>query len=294
MRLGFVGLGRMGWPMSVNLLKAGHDVVVYNRSTPPRERAKEEGAVVVESPRAVAETSDIVFTCIATPPAVESVYLGDGGLWDGARAGHLFVDLSTIGPSLARRLAERFREKEVHVLDAPVSGGPAGAEAGTLAIMVGGDAGAYAGVEPVLRDIGEKLFHCGPVGAGSTVKLLNQLLVGINTLGVVEMALASRRSGVDLELVQRVIGASTGHSKLFDSRFGKVTKQDVSTIFALDLLVKDLRLALEMTRELGLDLPLASRALSVYEQASREGLGDLDTIAVANLLDAPEGERSAA
>jgi 3-hydroxyisobutyrate dehydrogenase-like beta-hydroxyacid dehydrogenase len=294
MKLGFVGLGKMGWPMTVNLLKAGHDLVVYNRSVAPRERAKEAGAVVVESPRAVAEASDIVFTCIATPPAVEEVCLGDGGLWDGARAGQLFVDLSTISPSLARTLAERFEKKEAQLLDAPISGGPAGAEAGTLAIMAGGDTGAYSRVEPVLRDMGEKLFHCGPVGSGSTVKLLNQLLVGINTMGVVEMGLASKRSGVDQELIRQVITASTGYSKLFESRFGKVAHRDFSTVFSVDLLAKDLRLALEMTRELGLDLPLASRALAVFEQASREGLGSLDTIAVIQLLDSPHGEQRAA
>jgi 3-hydroxyisobutyrate dehydrogenase-like beta-hydroxyacid dehydrogenase len=287
MKLGFVGLGKMGWPMSMNLLKAGHDLVVYNRSIPPRERAKEAGAIVVESPRAVAEASDMVFTCIATPSAVESVYLGDGGLWDGARAGHLFVDLSTISPSLARKLAERFQERDAQVLDAPVSGGPSGAEAGTLAIMVGGDAGAFAQAEPVLADMGEKLFHCGPVGSGSTVKLLNQLLVGINTMGVVEAALASRRSGVDLDLIQQVIKASTGYSKLFDSRFEKAIKGDLSTIFSLDLLIKDLRLGLEMARELGLDLPLASKALSIYEQASQAGLGEEDSIAILRMLETP-------
>jgi 3-hydroxyisobutyrate dehydrogenase len=160
--------------------------------------------------------------------------------------------------------------------------------------MVGGDPGAYGTVEPVLRDIGEKLFHCGPVGAGSAVKLLNQLLVGINTLGVVEMALATQRSGIDPGLIQQVIGASTGYSRLFESRFGKIMNRDLSAGFSVDLLAKDLRLGLEMARDLGLDLPLASRALSVYEQASREGLGSQDTIAVIELLDAPGGGRKAA
>ncbi|HZK67440.1 MAG TPA: NAD(P)-dependent oxidoreductase, partial [Chloroflexota bacterium] len=198
MDIGFVGLGNMGGPMAANLLKAGHRVYVRDLSDAAVERAVAAGAVVVENPRAAAEAGEMVLTSLPTPAAVEAVYLGPDGLLEGAREGQLFFDLSTITPSLARELSRRFAEKGAAMLDAPVSGGVAGATAGTLAIMVGGDEDALRKAEPVLRDIGKNIFYAGPVGSSSTVKMFNQLLVGVTNAAVVELVALARRTGIDL------------------------------------------------------------------------------------------------
>lgn len=289
MKLGFVGVGNMGALMLPHLLEAGHDLVVYDISSAALERARRMGAASVESPSAVAEAAEMVLTSLPTPPVVERVYLGAGGLIEGAVPGKLFVDLSSISPSLARRLGVGLGEKGAHFLDAPVSGGTAGAKAGTLAIMVGGDEEALRKAEPVLRCIGKRIFYGGPVGAGSALKLLNQILLGINNVAVLEMMSVALRSGLDLGLVKEVITASTGFSRSFESRFQKIAEKEYSRGFAVDLMAKDLRLAREMARELGLDLPMAEMAQSIFERAGQLGLGQEDVSAAIALYEAREG-----
>jgi len=289
MKLGFVGVGNMGALMLPHLLEAGHDLVVYDISPAALERARQMGATPAESPSAVAKASEMVLTSLPTPPVVESVYLGSGGLIEGAVQGELFVDLSSISPSLARRLASGLGEVGAHFLDAPVSGGTTGARAGTLAIMVGGDEWAMRRAEPVLRCIGKRIFHGGPAGAGSTLKLLNQILLGINNVAVLEMMSVALRSGLDLGLVREVITASTGFSRSFESRFQKIVEKEYSRGFAVDLMAKDLRLAREMARELGLDLPMAEMAQSIFERAGELGLGQEDVSAAIALYEAREG-----
>lgn len=292
MRLGFVGLGNMGGPMAANLLKAGHRLVVFDVSGPAQHRAVEAGAEGVDGPRAVAEAADMVMTSLPTPAVVESVYLGPDGLLEGARAGQLFVDLSSITPSLARMLAERAGERGAIFLDAPVSGGTTGAAAGTLAIMVGGGAEAFQRAEPVLKALGDRVFHVGPVGAGSTIKILNQLLMGVNSMAVLEMLSLAQRSGIDLALVKEVVSASSGFSRAFQFRFPKAVERDFTPGFAIDLMAKDLRLGRDMAKELGAQLPVASLVLSMYEQASQLGLGQLDvTAAIALYEGARPGDR---
>lgn len=285
MNLGFVGLGNMGCPMAINLLKAGHRLVVYDLSAAAVARAREAGAVSVDSPEAVARSSEVVLTSLPTTAAVESVYLRAHGLLEGAQEGQLFVDLSSVTPSLSRMLADRFREKGATVLDAPVSGGTAGAKNGTLTIMLGGDAESVARAKTVLGAIGEKFFHVGPVGAGNTIKILNQLLMGINSLAAMEMLALARRSGIDMALVKEVVTASSGFSRAFQSRLPRVVEEDFSPGFAIDLMCKDLRLGQEMAKELGAPLPVASLTLSLFEQASERGLGQQDVSAVLRLFE---------
>ena len=285
MDIGFIGLGNMGGPMALNLQKAGHTVIAYDISPSALERAAQAGAVPARSPAEVARGAETVLTSLPTPLVVESVYLGPGGLLEGARAGQLFVDLSSITPHLARKLAERLAEVDVEFLDAPVSGGTTGAAAGTLAIMVGGDPQTLARAEPVLRCIGERIFHAGPVGAGSTIKILNQLLMGINSMAMLEMLSLARRSGIDLALVKEIISASSGFSRAVQTRFDKAAQHDFQPGFAIDLMCKDLRLGREMAKELGAELPVASLVLSIYEQASEQGLGQQDVTAALRLFE---------
>ena len=289
MKLGFVGVGNMGALMLPHLLEAGHSLVVHDVSKAALERAAQMGAAVVGSARGVAEAGEMVLTSLPTPQVVESVYLGERGLIERARPGQIFVDLSSISPSLARAVASRFVDKRAEFLDAPVSGGTTGAKAGTLAIMVGGDAEALRQVEPVLKCLGSRIFHAGPVGAGSTLKLLNQILLGINNVAVLEMMSVALRSGLDLGLVKEVISASTGFSRSFESRFQKIVDREYSRGFAVDLMAKDLRLSREMARDLGLDLPMASLAQTVFERAGQLGLGQEDVSAAIALYEGKDG-----
>lgn len=285
MNLGFVGLGNMGYPMALNLVKAGHELTVYNRSPEAVQKLVEAGATAAGSVAEVARAGQIVFTSLPTPAAVESVYLGEGGLIEGARSGQLFIDLSSISPVLAKEMASRSAEKGAAVLDAPVSGGVTGAKAATLAVMVGGDPEAFRRAEPILKAIGKNVFHVGPVGTSSTIKILNQLLVGINNIAVTEMISLARHAGMDMELVEEVIKVSSGWSKIFETEFPKAMARDFDTGFAVDLMAKDLRLARDLAKELGAELPMAERALSIFEKASQAGMGKKDVSAALQLYE---------
>ena len=285
MNLGFVGLGNMGHPMVLNLMKAGHRLTVYDLSTDAVQRLAEAGAIAAGSLIEVARAGQVVLTSLPTPAAVESVYLGQGGLIEGASSGQLFVDLSSISPALAKKMASRFAEKGAGVIDAPVSGGVTGARAATLAVMVGGDPDAFRRAEPVLKAIGKNVFHVGPVGTSSTIKILNQLLVGINNMGITEMINLGRRAGMDMSLVEEIIKVSSGWSRLFETEFPKAMARDFDTGFAVDLMAKDLRLARDLAKELGTELPVAEKALSIFEQASQSGMGKKDVSAAIQLYE---------
>lgn len=288
MDIGFVGLGNMGGPMVANLLKAGHRVHVFDLSDAAMGRAVAVGAVAAGSPRGAAEAGEMVLTSLPTPGAVEAVYLGPDGLLEGAREGQLFFDLSSISPSLARKMAAAFAEKGATLLDSPVSGGTPGAQAATLAIMVGGDPEAFKKGEPVLKDIGKNVFHVGPVGTSSTIKILNQLMVGINNVAISEMIAVALRAGMDMEQVKAIISVSSGGSNLFQIEFPKGVARDFAPGFAVDLMAKDLRLARDLSQELGLQLTMVPTALSVFESASKQGMGGDDVSAALRLYEAAQ------
>ncbi|MGE5619891.1 MAG: NAD(P)-dependent oxidoreductase [Sphingomonadaceae bacterium] len=284
MHLGFVGVGNMGSLMAPHLLEAGHSLLAYDASPEALERMARAGAQVATSSREVAESTEMVLTSLPNLAVVETVYLGEQGLLEGARPGQILADLSTISASLARKIAARFAAKGAVFLDAPVTGGTIGAKAGTLGIMVGGDAEAVKRAEPVLLCIGKRVFHAGPVGSGCTVKALHQILMGINNAAVLEMMAVALRSGVDLKLLKEVVWVGTGFSRAVETRFDKVAEREFSRGAAVDVVAKDLRLAREMAAELGLELPVVSAALSIYEEASRRGLGLLDVSAAIDVV----------
>ncbi len=285
MDLGFVGLGNMGHPMVLNLMRAGHKLTVYDLSAEAVQRLAEHGTAAAASLIEVAHAGEVVLTSLPTPAAVESVYLGQDGLIEGARSGQLFVDLSSISPTLAKKMASRFAEKGASVLDAPVSGGVTGARAATLAVMVGGDPEAFQRAEPVLKAIGKNVFHVGPVGTSSTIKILNQLLVGLNNIAITEMINLAGRAGIDMNLVEEIIKVSAGWSRLFETEFPKAMARDFDTGFAIDLMAKDLRLARDLAKELGTELPVAESALSIFEKAGQAGMGKQDVSAAIQLYE---------
>ena len=196
MRIGFIGLGRMGFPMAQNLLKAGYTVVAHNRSKGAVERLVTLGATAANTPAETAHAVDVLVSCVMSPNEIEQIYLGPDGAFAGAQAGQIFIDASTTHPTVSQKVAAALSVKDVAFLDAPVSGGPSGAEAGTLAVMVGGDQDVLEKVRPVLQVFGHNIFHMGPVGAGNATKLCNQILTGSAHVLVAEAMVLGTRLGL--------------------------------------------------------------------------------------------------
>lgn len=243
--LRFIGMGIMGAPMARNLLKAGYHVTVWNRTPAKTEALVADGAAVAGSPAEVAARSEIVMACVTNSPDVEEVTLGPGGVIEGAAHGSVFIDHSTISPAIARSVAARLGERGISMLDAPVSGGDVGAQAGTLAVMVGGDADVFERCLPVLGAMGKTIVHVGPSGAGQVVKACNQVAGGLNLLALAEAVALARRSGVDPAKMLDVVGAGAAGSWMISNLGPRVLRDDFAPGFMVELMQKDLRLALD-------------------------------------------------
>ncbi|MCM8750592.1 NAD(P)-dependent oxidoreductase [Thermomicrobiaceae bacterium CFH 74404] len=280
MRVGVIGLGKMGKPMTRNLLKAGFTVVVHNRSRGPVDELAREGAVAAWSPAEVAQQADVVVTSLPTPASVEEVYLGEHGLIGAARSGQVLIDTSTVSPGLSRRLYEAAKERGAGFLDAPVSGGPAGAESATLTIMVGGDAEVVEQAMPVFQALGKNIHHVGPSGAGSVVKLVNQLLVAINMAGVAEAIVFGVKAGADPQVLLDVIKTSFGGSRMLERALPLVMERQFQPGTPVNLILKDLGLIHEVGKELDTRLLLGALAQEVFKEARAAGFGEEDMVAL--------------
>jgi 3-hydroxyisobutyrate dehydrogenase-like beta-hydroxyacid dehydrogenase len=278
--LGFVGLGNMGRPIVRRLLDAGHVVHVHSRSTGPIEEMVALGAAAAESSAMVARRSEIVLTALPTPDDVDRVY---GELLTEARDGQLFVEHSTIRPSQARRWATAFAERGARYLDAPVSGGPTGAAAGTLTVMVGGDEAAFDAAEPILRAFGSVVTWCGPSGSGEQVKLVNQLLVAIHALGSAEAAAFTVAMGADLASTLDIVGQSWGASTILARNVPRYVARDFAGAAPIRILLKDIGLILDEAGEIGIELPLGRLVQQRLIEARDAGLGDEDIAALIKL-----------
>ncbi|MEX1021681.1 MAG: NAD(P)-binding domain-containing protein [Dehalococcoidia bacterium] len=290
--VGFIGLGIMGTPMAKNLLAAGFPLVAYNRTASRVDALVEVGAERADSPADVAARSTVIVTCVTASQDVEDVILGTEGVpgvIEGVRSGSVVVDMSTIAPAVTRMLAERLALQDVALVDAPVSGGEQGAIGGTLSIMCGGEAADLDRVRPVLEAMGKRITHCGPVGAGQTVKLCNQIAVVLNNLAMAEALVFCQRSGVDpATMLEAIAGGAAGSWQI--SNLGpKIVARDFAPGFKVSLQQKDLRLALEAADEL--DLPLAGTALAhqLLRAAERQAGGDAGTQALVQALEALAG-----
>jgi len=291
-RVGFIGIGVMGGPMCLNLLKAGFPLTVYSRRPESATRVVVAGAARASSPRAVAETSDVVITMVTSSPDVEEVVLGPAGVLEGAHAGLTVVDMSTISPAVARRIAAAAAAKGVGMLDAPVSGGSQGAIAGTLTIMAGGDAEVFARVRPVFEAMGksENIFHVGPSGSGQVVKLINQHLCGVIAAADAEALILGAAAGADVATMAKIIGASSGGNwQLANPIPLRAFSGTFEPGFFTDLLLKDLGLVLEMAGERGIAVPLAEKSLQLYQRAKEAGYGRRDYTSVFVPLEADAG-----
>jgi 3-hydroxyisobutyrate dehydrogenase len=285
--VGFIGLGKMGRPMSRNIKGGGYPLVVANRSQQVVQELAAEGATAAASAAEVASKAEIVCLCLPVPATVEEVVLGPGGVAEGIKPGSIVVDFSTIGPGTCRSVAGALEAKGVAYLDAPVSGGTTGAEAGTLTVMVGGDKTQYERALPVLQLVGKKIVYAGPVGAGAVVKLMNQLLVGINLAGAAEAMVLGTKAGVDPTLLLETIASATGNSFQLQRCFpDMVLKGNFDAMFSVDLLHKDLGLGVEVGKENRVRLLLGALAVQVFEEAREAGFGEQDIAAVIRPLEA--------
>src|SRR5688572_19516439 len=271
--IGFIGLGQMGAPMVRNLIKAGYRPVIHNRSRPIVDTIAAEGADPAASAREVAERVEILFTCVGFPADVERVYLGEGGAIEGARAGQVFCDLSTVGPDSHHLIAARLAEKGVGYLDAPISGGTSGAEAGTLTIMVGGDREHFERVRPMLDVMGQNIHLVGPTGAGATIKLVNQMMNLINACGAAEGLILATKAGIDPELAYEILRTSSGSSRSLDAVAQTAFSRNFEPGFQADLMYKDVSLAVGLGRAMGVRLLSGSLAEQLMQEARSAGFG---------------------
>ena len=271
-RIGFVGLGIMGRGMTHNLLKAGFDVCVWNRTSSRMDEFVAAGATATKTPAELAAQCDIIITCVSDTPDVEAVILGTDGIIERAQPGSLVIDTSTISPQTTRTIATQLAERDIHMLDAPISGGSEGAEKGTLSIMVGGAADQVERAMPVFQAIGKTITHVGDHGAGQTVKLVNQILVVGNTLAMSEALMFAQLSGVDLEkTLNAVVGGAAG-SWMLSNRGPQILARDWRPGFTIELQQKDLRLVLDAADEVGAPVSGTSLVFHLYRTLQARGL----------------------
>ncbi len=290
-RVGVVGLGIMGSGMAHNLVAAGFPVTVFNRTPARTEPLAAVGAAVADTAAGLAAASDVVLVCVSDTPDVEAVLFGPGGVAEGAAAGTLVIDASTIAPAATRALAERLAGQGVALVDAPVSGGSEGAKNGTLSIMVGGAEPDVDRARPVLEAIGRTITHVGPVGAGQTCKLVNQVLVVVNMLAVSEALLLAEAGGLDLGTTIAAVQGGAGGSWMLTNRGPQVVAGDWRPGFTIDLQQKDLRLVLEAADELGVPLVGTAAVFQLYRTLQARGLGSEGNHALAKALEALSGHR---
>ena len=283
MKIGFVGLGNMGFPMALNLMKAGFEVYGKNRSQGKEQELVSKGGHAGLSLAELAEDMDVILTCLPLPADVEGVYTGSDGLIAHARNGLVLIDCSTVSPDLSRRLYAKAAEAGIDFLDAPVSGGTTGAEAGTLSVMVGGQEDVFGRVRSVLEAFGKSISYVGEAGSGSAVKLINQLMVGIHTLAVGEAYALGRQAGLDSDVLFSILNNSFAQSKIMERHYTQfISKDSFQPGFALKLLAKDMNLAADMGAESQVRLNAGKRAQALINQAVLEGFGDRDMSAMYN------------
>jgi 3-hydroxyisobutyrate dehydrogenase-like beta-hydroxyacid dehydrogenase len=291
-RVGFIGLGIMGSRMAASLRRAGFELTVFNRT---RERADawaaEHRGTVAATPREAADGADVVITMVVDGPQVEAMLLGPDGAAEGAREGALFVDMSTIAPADARRLAGVLRERGHGFVDAPVTGSAPRAEAGTLTIMAGGSDEDVATARPLFDAMGEKLVHVGDVGQGQAVKVLSNAVSAVNCATIAQALVVGRQEGVDLDALVEVMRSGSAGSTMLELKAGPMLAHDFTPLFKLEHMLKDVRLCLDEARRAGAGFPFAGLAGELYSAGVGRGLGDEDFAAVLEVIEGLGGTR---
>lgn len=283
--IGFIGLGIMGSSMARNLLEAGYDVAVWNRSPGPAQELEAAGALRCDTPAAVAGSASVVMVCVSDTPDVEAVVFGPDGVATGLAEGGLIIDHSTISPGATKEFARRVEERGGHWLDAPISGGSEGASRGTLSIMVGGSADQVERARPYLEVVGSTITHVGPQGAGQMVKVVNQVLVVVTQLGVSEALLMAEAGDLDLSSTLSAVQGGAAGSWMLSNRGPQMIDRDWRPGFTIDLQQKDLRIVLDTADELGVPVPGTALVFQLYRALQQQGLGSEGNHALVKALE---------
>ena len=282
-KIGFIGLGIMGQPMSLHLLKGGHEVTVLQISASADALAA-EGAKLVSSPREVAQNSDVVITCLPDSPEVEAIVLGKDGVIEGLSEGNLFIDMSTIAPATALKVFNAFAEKGVEALDAPVSGGEGGAKSASLSIMAGGSQAAFDRALPIFEKMGKNIVRIGEAGSGQVTKACNQIVVGMTIQAVAEALNLARKAGVDVAKVREALLGGFAQSRILDVHGQRFLDNNFEPGFKINLHRKDMNIALQTGKDLSVPLPGSALVATQMDALIARGDGELDHSSLALLL----------
>jgi 2-hydroxy-3-oxopropionate reductase len=275
-KLGFIGMGIMGKPMAKNLLKAGYQLVVYDINAEAVKEVVAAGATAGSSPQDVASQTEIIITMLPNSPHVKSVVLGENGVLQGATAGSIIIDMSSIAPLVSKEISAKAAERKVEMLDAPVSGGEPKAIDGTLSIMVGGKKEIFDRCLPLLSKMGTSVVLCGAIGAGNTTKLANQIIVALNIAAVSEAMALGTKAGVDPELIFNAIRGGLAGSTVMEAKTPMILKGNFKPGFKIDLHIKDLANAIETGHGVGVPLPLTSQVMEILQALKIDGKGQND------------------
>ena len=276
MKIGLIGLGIMGKPMSKNLLKAGYDLTVMDRNQSAVAEVVAAGAKSAPTAKAIAEQVDIIITMLPNSPHVKEVVLGENGILEGAKAGTVFIDMSSIAPLVSRELSAKLAEKGVEMLDAPVSGGEPKAIDGTMSVMVGGSQEVFDKCYPVMKAMAGSVVRAGDVGAGNITKLANQVVVALNIAAVSEALVLASKAGVEPELVYQAIRGGLAGSTVLDAKAPLMMDRKFDPGFRINLHIKDLNNALETAHEIGAPLPLTASVMEMMQALKVDDMGDAD------------------
>lgn len=286
MKIGFIGLGIMGKPMSKNLLKAGHELVVYDINTAAVAELVDAGASSVLSPQDVAAACSVIILMLPNSPQVKDVVLGEGGVIKGIKPGSTVIDMSSIAPGVSQEVAAALAEVNVELLDAPVSGGEPKAIDGTLSIMVGGKAAVFSQFKDLLLTMGASAVHCGDVGAGNTTKLANQVVVALNIAAVSEALILGKKAGVDPAVIYQAIRGGLAGSTVMDAKTPMMLAGNFKPGFKIDLHIKDLANALDTAKEVGAPMFLTSHVYEILKLLHAEGKGQNDHSGIVEFYEA--------
>ncbi|SEF81411.1 NAD(P)-dependent oxidoreductase [Paenibacillus sp. UNC499MF] len=278
-QIGFIGLGTMGAPMALNLLRKGYAVTVYNRSADKAAELVQSGASLAATPAEAVSGAEVLFTMLSNDSAVESVFYGENGVLEKAGEGLTVIDSSTISPALSQRLHADLGQRGAKFLDAPVTGSKPAAEAATLVFMVGGDRPVFDAQHALLSDLGSKVLYMGPSGSGSYTKLAHNTIVGINAIGLMEGLSIATKAGLAPEQFLQIVQAGSAGSKQAELKGPKILARDFSNQFSLKLMLKDLLLASELTGKFQLPAPVLHAATTVFQMGLSKGLGEDDLAA---------------
>ncbi|MCM2674861.1 NAD(P)-dependent oxidoreductase [Alkalicoccobacillus plakortidis] len=287
-KVGFIGLGTMGLPMAKHLIDTGYETFVVSRSRGPIEEAISYGAKEAKTPKQLMETCDIVMTCLPVPKTIEDVYEGEDGLIAGASPGKVVIDHSTVDRQTNERVQALLREKGTGFMDAPVSGGPMGAVAGSLTIMCGGEEQTFMLAEPVMKSYGAYIVHVGPIGSGTVIKLLNNMLIGVHQAALAECYVMAEKAGVDPAIAYDLIQKSAGFSKSMDWAVDAILDREFDARFSINLLDKDIGLALELANEINMPLDMVKLGAEKVALA-KEKYGHQDVSAIVRPLEEKTG-----